>query len=108
MWQEGNMRINMQIEPLIGFLVIGIVAGFLAERIMKGKGAGLVINMVVGVVGALIGGSLSSFLKLPFHGLIGTLLSATVGAVILLFLVGLAKIILFPHKSWWRKALERH
>jgi hypothetical protein len=36
------------------------------------------------------------------------LISATVGAVILLFLVGLAKIILFPHKSWWRKALKRN
>jgi len=55
------MRINMQIEPLIGFLIIGIVTGFLAERIMKGKGAGLVINMVVGVVGAMIGGSQSAF-----------------------------------------------
>jgi uncharacterized membrane protein YeaQ/YmgE (transglycosylase-associated protein family) len=107
-WQEENMRINLQIEPLIGFLVIGVVAGFLAERIMKGKGAGLVVNMVVGVVGALIGGSMSGFLKLPFHGLIGTLISATVGAVILLFLVGLAKIILFPKKSWWRKALKRN
>lgn len=102
------MRINMQIEPLIGFLVIGIVAGFLAERIMKGKGAGLFVNMVVGVAGAFIGSSLSSFLKLSFHGLIGTLISATVGAVILLFLVGLATIILFPHKSWWRKALARN
>jgi uncharacterized membrane protein YeaQ/YmgE (transglycosylase-associated protein family) len=102
------MRINMQIEPLIGFLVIGIVAGFLAERIMKGKGAGLFVNMVVGVAGAFIGSSPSSFLKLSFHGLIGTLISATVGAVILLFLVGLAAIILFPHKSWWRKALARN
>ena len=108
MWQEENMKINLQIEPLIGFLVIGIVAGFLAERIMKGKGAGLVINMVVGVVGAFIGGALFGFLKLSFHGLIGTLISATVGAVILLFLVGLAKIVLFPHKPWWRKALERN
>ena len=102
------MRINVQIEPLIGFFIIGIVAGFLAERIMKGKGAGLVINMVVGVVGALIGGSLPGFLKLSFHGLIGTLISATLGAVILLCLVGLAKIILFPQKSWWRKALKRN
>jgi len=108
MWQEQKMRISMQIEPLIGFLVIGLVAGFLAEQVMKGRGAGLVINLVVGVVGAFIGGFLLGFLKLSFHGLIGTLISATVGAVILLFLVGLAKIILFPQKSWWRKALGRN
>ena len=55
------MRINLQVEPLIGFLVIGIVAGFLAERIMKGKGAGLVINMVVGIVGAFIGALCRAF-----------------------------------------------
>lgn len=108
------MRISMQIEPLIGFLVIGLVAGFLAEQIMKGRGAGLVINLVVGVVGSFIGGLLFGFMRLSFHGLIGTLISATVGAVILLFLLGLVKIILFPQKSGWQgwknwaRALGRH
>ena len=102
------MRIDMHIEPLLGFLVIGLAAGYLAERIMKGKGAGLVINMVVGVAGAFIGGSLSGYLKLSFHGLIGTLISATVGAVIFLFLVGLAGTFLFPRKPWWRRALGRN
>ena len=48
------MRINMPIEPLIGFLIIGLVAGFLAEQIIRGRGAGLAINLVVGVVGAFI------------------------------------------------------
>ena len=105
------MRINMPIEPLIGFLVIGLVAGFLAERIVKGRGAGLVVNMVVGVVGAFIGGSLFGFLRLSFHGLIGPLISATLGAVVLLFLLGLVKTMLLPRKSgrqgWknWAKAL---
>ena len=102
------MRINIPIEPLIGFLIIGLVAGFLAEQIVKGRGAGLVINLVVGVVGSFIGGILFGFLKLSFHGLIGPLISATLGAVVLLFLLGLVKIMLFPKKSWWRKALGRH
>ena len=96
------MRINMPIEPLIGFLIIGLVAGFLAEQIIKGRGAGLVINLVVGVVGSFIGGFLFGFLKLSFHGLIGPLISATLGAVVLLVLLGLVKIMLFPQKSGWQ------
>ena len=96
------MRINMPIEPLIGFLIIGIVAGFLAEQIIRGRGAGLVINLVVGVVGAFIGGFLFGFLKLSFHGLIGLLISATLGAVVLLLLLVLVNTMLLPQKSGWQ------
>lgn len=96
------MRINMAIEPLIGFLIIGVVAGFLAEQIIRGRGAGLVINLVIGVVGAFIGGFLFGFLKLSFHGFIGLLISATLGAVVLLLLLGLVNTMLFPQKSGWQ------
>ncbi len=75
----------------IGFLIIGLIAGWLAETIMKGRGAGLIVNLVVGVIGAYLGGLLFGFLGLSMHGLIGSLISATVGAVVLLFLVGLVK-----------------
>jgi uncharacterized membrane protein YeaQ/YmgE (transglycosylase-associated protein family) len=76
---------------LLGFLIIGLIAGWLAETIMKGRGAGLVVNLIVGVIGAYLGGLLFGFLGLSMHGLIGSLISATVGAVVLLFLVGLFK-----------------
>ncbi len=76
---------------LIGFLIIGLIAGWLAETIMKGRGAGLIVNLIVGVVGAYVGGLLFGFLGLPLHGIVGSLISATVGAVVLLFLVGLIK-----------------
>ncbi|MHC1728259.1 MAG: GlsB/YeaQ/YmgE family stress response membrane protein [Syntrophobacteraceae bacterium] len=102
------MIINMQIESLIGCLAIGLATGFLAERIMKGRGAGLAIDLVTGVAGAFLGSFLPGLLKISFHGLIGTLISATVGAVILLFLVGLTMANFFPRKTWWRKALERN
>ena len=75
----------------IGFLIIGLVAGWLAETIMKGRGAGLVVNLIVGVVGAYLGGLIFGFLGLSMHGIIGSLISATVGAVVVLFLVGLVK-----------------
>jgi uncharacterized membrane protein YeaQ/YmgE (transglycosylase-associated protein family) len=76
---------------LLGFLIIGLIAGWLAETIMKGRGAGLVVNLIVGVVGAYLGGLLFGFLGLSMHGIIGSLISATVGAVVLLFLIALIK-----------------
>ncbi|HTY21867.1 MAG TPA: GlsB/YeaQ/YmgE family stress response membrane protein [Desulfomonilaceae bacterium] len=75
----------------IGFLIIGLIAGWLAEKIMRGRGAGLIINLIVGVVGAYIGGFLFESLGMSMHGLIGSFVTAVVGAVVLLFLVGLVK-----------------
>ena len=73
---------------LIYFLIIGAIAGWLAGQIMKGSGFGAIGNIVVGVVGALIGGFLFRLLGFLPMGLIAQLISATVGAVILLWLVG--------------------
>lgn len=73
------------------FLIIGILAGWLAGKIAKGKGFGLLGNLVIGVVGAYIGGFLFAFLGLVTLGLIGTLIMATVGALVLLWLVQLIK-----------------
>ncbi len=64
------MRIYAPIEPLIGFLIIGVATGFLAEQIMKGKVPGLVINLVTGVIGAFIGGFPFFLLTLFFHVLV--------------------------------------
>ena len=76
---------------LIGFLIIGLIAGWLAGLIMKGKGAGLLINLVVGVIGAFVGGFLFRLVGLSSHGFIGSLITATVGAVVLLFILGLLR-----------------
>jgi len=76
---------------IIWFLVIGLIAGWLAGMITKGRGFGIFINLVVGVLGALLGGFLFGVLGLSAHGFIGSLVMAVVGAVVLLFLVGLMK-----------------
>jgi uncharacterized membrane protein YeaQ/YmgE (transglycosylase-associated protein family) len=76
---------------IIGFLLIGLVAGWLAGQLVKGRGFGLVANLVVGVIGALIGGFVFGQLGVSAGGLLGELASATVGAVILLFLVKLIR-----------------
>jgi uncharacterized membrane protein YeaQ/YmgE (transglycosylase-associated protein family) len=71
------------------FLLIGLVAGWLAGKIVKGKGFGLIGNLVVGVIGALLGGWLFDLIGLSANSLIGSLIAAVVGAIILLWLVGL-------------------
>jgi len=76
---------------LLFFLLIGAVAGWIAGTLMKGSGYGLIGNMVIGVVGAFIGKYLFGFLGFSFAGTIGTLLAAVLGAVILIFIVGLIK-----------------
>ena len=72
----------------VWFALIGMVAGFLAGTIMEGRGFGILGNLVVGVVGAVLGGFLFDILGLSSTGLIGSLVVATVGAVLLLAVVG--------------------
>ena len=81
----------MGTQSLIVFLIIGVVAGFLAGKIMKGGGFGLVGDLVLGVIGAFVGGWVFGMLGILPVGLLGTLISATAGAVILLFLIRLVK-----------------
>jgi uncharacterized membrane protein YeaQ/YmgE (transglycosylase-associated protein family) len=77
---------------LIVFLLVGAVAGWLAGQIVRGYGFGLVGNIVVGIIGALIGGFLlTRFNVIPLSGIIGSIVFATLGAVILLFVLGLIK-----------------
>jgi uncharacterized membrane protein YeaQ/YmgE (transglycosylase-associated protein family) len=76
---------------LVWFLLIGLVAGWLAGQLMKGRGFGLIGNLIVGVIGAFVGGFLFRILGLTAGGLIGSLVVAFVGAVVLLFIVGLMK-----------------
>jgi len=79
------------LTALIWMLVIGAIAGWLAGLVMKGRGFGILGNIVVGIVGAVIGGFLFNALGIAFWGLLGSLLVAFIGAVILLFIVGLIR-----------------
>ena len=73
----------------IGYIVIGAIAGWLAGKIVEGGGAGLLMNIVIGVVGALIGGFLLSFVvDTAGGGWWFTLFTAVLGSVILLWIVG--------------------
>jgi len=77
---------------IIGFLIIGLIAGWLAGKIMRGGGYGVIGDLVVGVVGAFIGGFLFDSMGIAEgRGWIGSLIVAVIGAIILLFIVRLVK-----------------
>ena len=76
---------------LIWFLLIGLIAGWLAGQVMKGGGFGIIGDMIVGVIGAFLGGWLFGLLGISAGGLIGSLVTAFVGAVILILLLRLIR-----------------
>ena len=80
-----------QTQNIVIFLCIGIVAGWLAGKIMKGSGFGILGDMVIGVIGAFLGSWLFGLLGITTWGLAGTLITALVGALVLLFVVRLLK-----------------
>ena len=76
---------------IVWLILIGIAAGWLAGQIMKGGGFGLIGDLVVGVIGALLGGFIFGQLGIGEGGLLGTLVVATIGAILFLFLLRLIK-----------------
>lgn len=76
---------------ILYFIVIGILAGWLAGLIMRGGGFGLIGDLVVGVIGALLGGFVFGLLGLSANGLLGSLITATVGAILLIALLRVVK-----------------
>ncbi|HXQ27076.1 MAG TPA: GlsB/YeaQ/YmgE family stress response membrane protein [Candidatus Acidoferrales bacterium] len=72
---------------LIWTVLIGIIAGWLAGQVVKGRGMGIVVDLIVGIVGSILGGFVFGLLGLAAFGLLGRLVMAFVGAVILLLLV---------------------
>jgi uncharacterized membrane protein YeaQ/YmgE (transglycosylase-associated protein family) len=71
------------------FALIGLCAGWLAGQIWKGGSFGLVGNLIVGVIGAILGGWIFGMMGMGSGNLIGQLAVATVGAIVLLFLLSL-------------------
>lgn len=72
------------------YLIIGALAGFVAGKIMRGGGFGFVVNLVVGIIGGVLGGWLFSLLGIyPGGGIIASLVTSVIGAIVLLCIVGL-------------------
>jgi uncharacterized membrane protein YeaQ/YmgE (transglycosylase-associated protein family) len=73
----------------LGWIVVGLLAGWLAGKIIRGRGFGCLTNLLLGLIGAVIGGWLFTLAGIQAYGFVGSLAAATVGAVALLAVAGL-------------------
>jgi uncharacterized membrane protein YeaQ/YmgE (transglycosylase-associated protein family) len=74
---------------ILAWIIIGVIAGWITGKLMKGSGFGFFMDMIVGLVGALIGGFIATHVGIAPPGLIISIIIAVIGAVILTFLVRL-------------------
>ena len=77
------------LEPggIIGWLIVGLVAGFLAGKVMKGSGYGIIGDLIIGLIGAVLGGVLFGSLVHAEYALVGSIVVAFLGACILIAIV---------------------
>ena len=73
-------------EGILIFIIVGLIAGFLASKVLTGHGMGLIWDIVVGILGAIVGGWLAGMLGIAASNIVVEILIAFVGAFILLFL----------------------
>jgi uncharacterized membrane protein YeaQ/YmgE (transglycosylase-associated protein family) len=75
---------DLSLSTVIWWLLVGLIAGFLASVVMRGGGYGILGDIIVGIVGAFLGGFLASLVGLGASGFIGTVIVAFIGACILI------------------------
>jgi len=80
----------MNEASIVGAVVIGILAGWIAEQV-TGRDHGLVTNLVIGIIGAFLGAVITNALNIGVAGFWGSLIVSTVGAIVLLAIVGMVR-----------------
>jgi uncharacterized membrane protein YeaQ/YmgE (transglycosylase-associated protein family) len=79
------------LHGLIWWVIVGLIAGWAVGKIMKGGGYGVIVDIILGIVGAIFGGWLVGFLGITAGGMISTILVAILGAVVLIWITRLIK-----------------
>ena len=79
------------IGALIWWVIVGLIAGWAAGKLMQGGGYGAAMDIVLGIVGAVVGGWLMSLVGIQAGGLVGTIIVAIIGAVLLIWIARLLK-----------------
>lgn len=75
----------------IWYIIIGLLAGFVAGKLMRGGGFGLLVNLIVGLIGGVLGGWVFGLLGITAGGILGSLVTSVIGAVLLLWIISLFK-----------------
>ncbi len=81
---------------ILGWIIIGLIAGWLSGKITRGGGFGIIADLFLGLIGAVIGGWIFGLLGISILGFIGSLAAATVGAVLLVLVART-----FAHSGRW-------
>lgn len=76
---------------ILYFIIIGMIAGWIAGLIIRGHGFGMIGNLITGIIGAVVGGMIFRAVGLEAYGTVGALLMAVLGAVVFLGLVRVMK-----------------
>ena len=83
MFIERSLYLQLASNGWIAWIIIGLIAGWIAGTVTRGRGFGCLVDVVLGLVGAVIGGWIFTRLGITTFGFIGSLAAATVGAVLL-------------------------
>ena len=81
---EGHGLLSMPGVGFFGMLIIGLIAGYVAEKVTASD-HGLLTNLLVGIAGSFVGGTLAGLLNIEFYGWLGNLIVASIGAVLLIW-----------------------
>jgi uncharacterized membrane protein YeaQ/YmgE (transglycosylase-associated protein family) len=76
---------------LVWVVLVGVIAGWLAGQITKGRGFGILGDLIVGILGSLLGSFLFGLVGILAYGLLGRLIVSVIGAIVLLWLIRLIK-----------------
>jgi uncharacterized membrane protein YeaQ/YmgE (transglycosylase-associated protein family) len=99
-----DTKMHMSGESLLIILVVGLVAGWLAGKIVQGTGFGIVGDLLIGIAGAFVGSWLLPQLGLHLgSGNISAVINATIGALLLLLVIRLVRGRGRWRRSWWRR-----
>jgi uncharacterized membrane protein YeaQ/YmgE (transglycosylase-associated protein family) len=82
---------EITLSTLVIWLLIGLVAGWLAGELTKGSGFGLVGNIIIGIIGAVLGGLVLGAIGIDPGGFVGEVVQALIGALVLLALISIAR-----------------
>jgi uncharacterized membrane protein YeaQ/YmgE (transglycosylase-associated protein family) len=82
---EGHGLLSMPGVGFIGMIIIGLIAGYIAEKVTSSD-HGLFTNLLVGIAGSFVGGTLAGLLNIEFYGWLGNLIVASIGAILLIWI----------------------
>jgi uncharacterized membrane protein YeaQ/YmgE (transglycosylase-associated protein family) len=82
---EAQGLMSMPGVGFFGMLIIGILAGWIAEKVTAND-HGLLTNLLVGIAGSFVGGALANLFRIEFYGWLGNLIVASIGAIVVLWI----------------------